>query len=163
MSGNRLFATYLNDHLAGATVGVELARRIESQNRESEYGPVLTELAHEIEEDREALLGLMESLGIGKDRVKVAVSWAGEKLGRLKPNGRLISYSPLSRLEELELLGLGVEGKLSMWQALNRTVAVDGRVAGVDLQELIKRAQSQRRRIETQRLKAAAEALGDDA
>lgn len=35
-----------------------------------------------------------------------------EKLGRLKPNGQLHGYSPLSRVIELEGLYLGISGKL---------------------------------------------------
>jgi hypothetical protein len=40
-------------------------------------------------------------------------SWppSGEKAGRLKFNGRLPARSPLSNLEELEMLRLGVKGK----------------------------------------------------
>jgi hypothetical protein len=44
---------------------------------------------------------------------KVGVAWIGEKIGRLKFNGRLLGRLPLSDLEELELLRLGVEGKLA--------------------------------------------------
>src|SRR4051794_28720816 len=159
MGTNGLLATYLQDHLAGATVGVELARRAAGSNRESAYGRVLAELAKEIEEDRDTLEKIIGDLDVGKDRLKVTLAWTGEKLGRLKLNGRLLSYSPLSRLEELELLSLGVEGKLLLWRALRETVGNRRRLAGVDLDELIKRARSQRRRLETQRLKAAAEAL----
>lgn len=159
MSANRLLATYLNDHLAGATVGAELANRLAGQNRDSEYGPVLERLAREIDEDRETLKQLMDRLGIRQSKVKVALSWSVEKVGRLKPNDRLVTYSPLSRLEELELLSLGVEGKLAMWQSLRENLATDRRLARFDLEELIKRARSQRRRLETQRLKASHEAV----
>ena len=89
----------------------------------------------------------------------MAGAWAGEKLGRLKLNGSLLSYSPLSRLEEIEGLSLGVEGKLGLWQALKVTHGDDGRLRGVDLDALITRARSQRRRLERQRRRAAEEAL----
>lgn len=153
---NALLSTYLNDHLAGSTVGVELARRAARNNRGTEYGAVLAELASEITDDRRALQALMDSLGVGSDRIKLVVAWSAEKVGRLKPNGRLTGYSPLSRLEELELLSIGVEGKLLLWQALSR---IEG-LPDVDLQVLIERARSQRQRLERQRLKAAPEALG---
>ena len=93
-----MLAIYLNDHLAGSTVGVELARRAAANNRKSAYGRFLEQLAAEIREDRETLLDIMRSLGVGIDRVKVSAAWAAEKLGRLKLNGRLLGYSPLSRL-----------------------------------------------------------------
>jgi hypothetical protein len=150
---------YLNDHLAGATVGVNLARRAAANNRSTSYGPVLEALAEEIEQDRASLLDVMHRLAVGQDRLKVALSWGAERAARLKPNGALLGYSPLSRLEELEALALGVHGKLSLWQALRRTHGTDPRLRGVDLDELSDRARSQRRRLERQRLRAADEAL----
>jgi hypothetical protein len=156
--GDRL-STYLNDHLAGATVGVELARRAASNNRSTPYGDVLTALTMEIEADRESLVEIMGRLSIGQDRLKLLLSWSVEKASRLKPNGELLRYSSLSRLEELELLSLGVEGKLALWQALVRTHGDDPRLRGLDLAGLVNRARSQRRRLERQRRRAAQEAL----
>jgi hypothetical protein len=101
----------------------------------------------------------MDRLSIGHDRLKVVGAWGAEKLGRLKLNGSLVSYSPLSRLEEIEGLSLGVEGKHSLWQSLKLTHGDDPRLRGVDLDALINRARSQRRRLERQRRKAAEEAL----
>ena len=151
--------TYLNDHLAGSTVGLALARRTASNNEGTPYGKVLGGVADEIAEDREALLDVMARLSVGPDRIKVAGAWAAEKLGRLKLNGSLVSYSPLSRMVEIEGLTIGVEGKGSLWQALKVTHGDDPRLRGVDLDALIARARSQRRRLERLRRKAAAEAL----
>ena len=157
--GTSRLSIYLNDHLAGATVGVELARRTAASNRLTDYGRALTELAAEIERDRETLVEIMKRLSLGRDRVKLLVSWGAEKAGRLKLNGQLRGYSPLSRLEELEALSLGVEGKMALWQALRRTHGADPRLGGIDFEELIERARSQRRRFERQRRRAAEEAL----
>ena len=118
MLDRKLLGIYLNDHLAGSTVGLELARRARDSNKGNEYGDVLERVAKEIEEDREALQRLMKDLGVRRDHPKVAVAWVGEKFGRLKPNGQLIGYSPLSRLVELEGSRLGITGKLSLWEAL---------------------------------------------
>src|SRR5919206_583165 len=109
---------YLNDHLAGATTGVELAKRAASSNAGTEYGDVLSEIEHEIAEDRAALVRLMERFDIKQDRIKTTGAYIAEKVGRLKPNAHLTSYSPLSRVVELEFLGLGVTGKLSLWRGL---------------------------------------------
>lgn len=155
-----LLGTYLNDHLAAAVAASELAKRCAGSNRGNGYGDALAQLAAEIGEDRKTLEDLMRRLGAGTDRLKVTASWSAEKLGRLKLNGRLLSYSPLSRLEEIELLALGVDGKLALWRTLERTLGDDPRLRSVDLEQLIARARSQRRRLETQRLRAAAEALG---
>ncbi len=152
-------AIYLNDHLAGATAGAELARRAAASNRSNDYGPVLADIAKEFEEDRRALMDVMQRLSIARDGLKVALSWVTEKAGRLKLNGELLRYSPLSRLEEIEGLSLGVEGRLALWQSLQLTHAGDARLHGIDFDELIKRARSQRRRLERQRRRAAQEAL----
>lgn len=157
--GASRLSVYLNDHLAGATVGVELARRAAGSNRSTDYGPVLSELAEEVERDRETLVAIMKRLGIGRDRIKVLASWGAEKAGRLKLNGQLLGYSPLSRLVELEALSLGVEGKLALWLSLRQTHGADPRLGGIELDELIDRARSQRRRLERQRRRAADEAL----
>jgi hypothetical protein len=155
----RLLATYLNDHLAGATAGRELVRRSAGANRGNSYGAVLAELAGEIESDRRQLEALMRGLDIGVDRLKVAGGWLGEKLGRLKPNGRLLGYSPLSRLVELEVLSLAVQGKLSLWRSLRAVADEDPTLAAVDFDRLIERAQRQLRTLGRQRLQAAREAL----
>ena len=150
---------YLNDHLAGATVGVELVNRCRSANEGTEYGPVLERLAEEIEADRDALQRLIEERGFSRDRIKVGTGWLAEKFGRLKLNGSVRGYSPLSRLIELEGLFLGVSGKLSLWRNL-RAAGIGSR--RTDLDELIKRAESQRRRLETLRTRAAEEAFAGD-
>jgi hypothetical protein len=80
--------------------------------------------------------------------------------GRLKLNGSLISYSPLSRMEELEILLAGVNAKAVLWRALRDSLGEDPRVKDFDFEELIKRAGSQRQRIEGLRRRAAAEVLG---
>jgi hypothetical protein len=138
--GESPLSIYLNDHLAGATAGVELARRVAPGD-----------LADEIDEDRRTLLDLMQRLSVGRDRARVALGWGAEKVLRLKPGGRFL---------DLETLSLGVEGKLALWEALQRAYGDDPRLRGIDLGALCTRARSQRRRIEEQRLDAADEALG---
>ena len=159
MSADRLMATYLNDHLAGSSFGLELARRAARNNRGTDYGEVLGELTEQIAEDRQALQSIMRRLGVRSDVAKLVLAWAGEKLGRLKRNGRLLQYSPLSRLEELEMLDIGVEGKHLLWQALRVRVPEDPNLDEIELATLIERARSQRHTIEQQRRRAAADAL----
>ena len=159
MLDRKLLGTYLNDHLAGSTVGLELAKRARRSNEGSEYGEVLERIAGEIEEDRATLQKLMDAFEIKRDRPKVMGAWAAEKVGRLKPNGRLLSYSPLSRVVELEFLCLGVTGKLSLWKALLEVADTDDRLDAEELTALASRAQKQWMGLEEQRLRAAAEAF----
>ena len=55
---------YLNDHLAGATAGSELARRMARSHQEREEAAILKRLGVEIARDRTALLDIMAALGI---------------------------------------------------------------------------------------------------
>jgi hypothetical protein len=153
-----LLSIYLNDHLAGATLGVELARRLRGSNRgDPEFGPALAEVCAEIEADRETLKAVMDQFGVGRGRLKPLAAVLGERLGRLKLNGRLWSYSPLSRLDELELLQIGVVGKRRLWRALEHTHAGD--LSSFELGALAERATEQLRRLEALHLKAATLAL----
>ena len=77
MIDSDLLATYLNDHLAGATAGVELARRARGQNEGTPLGRFLEGLAAEIEDDRETLKAVMARLEVGTDRLKVVAGWVG--------------------------------------------------------------------------------------
>jgi hypothetical protein len=153
---HKLLGIYLNDHLAGATAGRDLARRAAGSNADdSFFGPPLARLAAEIDEDRDTLLELMRELGVGEDRIKEIGGWAGEKLGRLKLNGQLRGYSPLSRMIELEGLSLGVAGKLSLWLALAHVAESHPELDPVQLRALIVRAQSQQAEAQELRLRAA--------
>jgi hypothetical protein len=158
MCVGELLAIYLNDHLVGATAGVELARRLRASNEDDpEFGPALAEVCAEIEADRETLKTVMNRFGVGQGKLKPLAAVLGERLGRLKLNGRLWGYSPLSRLEELELLQAGVVGKRRLWRALEHSHAGD--LPGFDLGALAERATEQLRRLEALHLKAAALAL----
>jgi hypothetical protein len=154
----QLLAIYLNDHLAGATLGVELARRLRSSNEDdATLGAPLKEICAEIEADRATLEQLMERLKIHRGRAKPAAAWTGEKLGRLKLNGQLTGYSPLSRLVELEFLSIGINGKVRLWRALEHTVGKTR--TDFDFAQLAERAERQRRRVEELHLDAATRAF----
>lgn len=149
---------YLNDHLAGSVVGIELARRIRSSNEGTPLGAALAELCAEIEADQDTLREAMGRLGVSASRVKPAAAWLAERLGRLKLNGQLRGYSPLSRVLELEGLEAGVHAKLLLWRGLGRVYGT--RLEGFDFEALAARAESQRERIEDQRLEAVTTAFG---
>ena len=134
---------YLQDHLAGATSGLELARRLAGENKGTRYAKPLRQLAQDIEEDRRELEEIMAALEIGADRVKNSAAWALEKAGRLKLNGSLLNYSPLSRVLELEGLSAGVNGKLGGWRSLREIAPQRPELDAAQLDRLIGRAESQ--------------------
>ncbi len=150
---------YLQDHLAGATAGRELARRAQRSNEGTPLGRVLERLCTEIDEDRDALVEVMDRLGVSADRLKVAAGWVGEKAGRLKLNGRLVGYSPLSRVLELEGLIMAAEGKLCAWRGLEELAAEDDRLEAGRLTELARRAERQLEELREHDRLAARQAL----
>jgi hypothetical protein len=157
---SELLGIYLNDHLAGAVAGHELAKRTLGQNRGTPYEQDLEMLAREIGEDKQTLEGLMDDLGIRKVAWKTSAAWVAEKVGRAKLNGALIGYSPLSRLEELEGLRSGVEGKASMWNNLAGAASARRRIDPAEMRRLLQRATDQSDRLKRLAGRAAKEALG---
>jgi hypothetical protein len=157
---DELLEIYLADHLAASTAGVALARRTAESNAGTALGEVLRRLATEIEDDRRTLQTIVAELGFRESKAKDAVAWVGEKVGRLKLNGQLRGYSPLSRVLELEALSVGVAGKLALWQSLQSVPALSERLRDCDLDRLADRARRQRAEIEAQRLEAARETFG---
>jgi hypothetical protein len=154
-----LLGIYLNDHLAGATGGVELARRMAASRRPVADGHTLRHLAADAAADRAALLEIMAALGIPVRAYKVYAGWIGEKAGRLKLNGRLLNRSPLSGLEELEIMYLAVMGKAAGWRTLRLVAETDPRLDRGRLDELIARADGQLELLENLRVRAARSAL----
>lgn len=113
-----LLSVYMNDHLAGATGGLHRVRRMARAYSATALGPPLEQLAVELAEERAWLAAQAERLGVGVRTYKVLGAAVGEKLARLKLNGRLARTSPLSALLELELLRSALRGKESGWQTL---------------------------------------------
>ncbi len=150
-----LLRIYLQDHRAGATAGRELAARTLGSSKGTEFERPLAKLLSEIEDDMRTLDEVMARLEIGHDRLKKVAFWAGEKVGRLKLNGRLLSYSPLSRVVELEGLMLGIAAKGAMWVALEDFAVAEPRLAGFDFAGLVGRAERQRSEVDALRRRAA--------
>ncbi|MEU6019682.1 hypothetical protein ABZ826_38770 [Streptomyces sp. NPDC047515] len=143
-----MLGIYLNDHLMGATAGVERVCHLVHAVRGSALAAALGPVAAEIAQDRTSLLGIMRDLGIPVRRYKVCAGWTAEKMARLKSNGRLARRSPLSTFQELEMLRLGVEGKAAGWQTLSRLTATEKRLDPQLLDDLLERARRQQRVVE---------------
>jgi hypothetical protein len=155
----RLLGIYLNDQLALGVAGRELAQRAASENTGTELGMFLERLAREVTEDVDTLEGVMERLEIPLSRMKRPLALVAERVGRLKPNGQLRGYSPLSRFLELESLALGLDGKELLWGNLRELANVGDRLVEVDFGALIDRAARQRDELEPFRVAAGREAL----
>jgi hypothetical protein len=159
MPSKELLGTYLNDHLAGAAAGVELADKLGATYEGTPFGTAVAAVAEDIKVDRDTLQGLVERLGIGRSPVKQAAGWVFEKTTRLRFNRRLTGSDDLTRLLETETLSLGIEGKAALWQALKDIDGLDAELGRADFDRLIFRARQQREALEPYRLEAAAEAF----
>jgi hypothetical protein len=149
---------YLNDHLAGSVMAIEVAERT---IRENEGGPVATRLSplvEQIREDQAVLKGVIDRLGAGESSLKKAGAWLAEKAGRVKLGGT-DEPGELSRLEVLEMLTTGVHGKRALWRALRLVAERYEELRGLDLDLLERRAVEQHDALEAMRLEAAKAAL----
>jgi hypothetical protein len=153
----RLLAIYLNDQLALSVGWRDLARRALKENRGGPLEAELMPLVSDFTADVRLIERLMTSLGVRRSRVKPAMATAAERLGRLKPNGRLRSYSPLSKLLELDALMLALESKLLLWRGLRDAEIGD---LGTDVHTLIERTELRRRSLDLHRAEQATRILG---
>lgn len=159
MAATELLGIYLNDHMAGATAGSQLAQKMSEENTGTELGVYLAELARDIEEDRSTLEDLIGRLGIEKNPAKEAAGWLIEKVSRLKLSDRFSGSSDLKLLLELEALTMGIHGKTMMWQSLQEVSDSIPELAATDLAGLAKRAEDQRASVEQRRKETAKRAL----
>ena len=152
--------TYLQDHRAGAEMGSDLAHRLADENLDTPYEDFLVGLAQEIDQDVATLEDIMARYGVSKSLIKTAGAKVGEKLARLKPNDRLTSYSPLSRVLELEALRSGVQGKLCLWDSLAHIAPYDEHLDEQEMAELQRKAERQLEGLREHHAMAAREAFG---
>ncbi|MEV4643314.1 hypothetical protein [Saccharopolyspora sp. NPDC049357] len=140
-----MLSIYLNDHLAGATGGVELAARAARANRgrTPDISARVRALSEEIQSDRRSLRNIMAVLGTRTAHYKVFAAWLGEKAGRFKPNAGVFRRSPLSALIEIEALYLGVQGKTTAWRTLLAAAEQEPDLDAQHLRTLLDRAQQQ--------------------
>jgi hypothetical protein len=149
---------YLNDHLAGATAGVELARTA-AENHDGDMGTFFTELADGIAADFNTLTSLIDQMNAHASGAKEAFAKIGSEVSESKFSGESVDDPEFGTFLTLETLSIGVEGKLCMWKALKVVEGEYPELGSTDIDGLIERAQSQRDNIEGKRLEIASNAL----
>ncbi|MGB0095041.1 MAG: hypothetical protein WBP81_21215 [Solirubrobacteraceae bacterium] len=153
---------YLNDHLAGAMLGSDLAEQIGARNRGTALGELMESLAPQIEQDRQTLIELMRQLESSRNPVKQATASITEKASRAKFSGITSGEPELGAFMALESLALGVRGKACMWKALKQVADQHPPIASMNLDELIDRARTQEDALERERLAAGTRALANE-
>lgn len=133
---------YVRRHLAAATGGLSLARRIAGRYAHTAAGPALADVATAIAQDRAALADIADSMGVRRPRVGQAASWTAEHLSRLAMDGPLVRSAPLTPVLELEALLTGITAKGAGWRNLRAASTELGLDEG-RLTELARRADEQ--------------------
>lgn len=152
-------ATYLNDHLAGSVVAVELMENLEALYAGKPIADFVAKLRADVEADVQELESLMGHLEISESRTRKASAWVTEKFTQLKLRLDDPAHGELRLFESLEALSLGIEGKRSLWLALSAAAEVSPQLRIIDYQRLQQRAEEQRARVEEKRLELARRAL----
>ncbi|SDU80184.1 hypothetical protein SAMN04488544_0132 [Microlunatus sagamiharensis] len=137
---SRMLAIYLRDHAAAARGGADLFQRMRRSQGRRPWGRELESLDAEVLEDLRSLRRLMHDWDVAPDPWTTLAVRLGERVGRLKPNGRILRRSPLSDLLEVEAGLDAVHAKAAGWEALRaaRTPPTE-----VDLDDLARRAADQ--------------------
>jgi hypothetical protein len=149
-------STYLNDHLAGANFALEILEHLHTEN--SDLMKSLAALRTDIEQDREQLKTLMARLDIEESRVRKATGWLAEQFAEVKLYAE-DEDGAMRRLERLESLAIGIEGKIALWKALDAAAPMNSELGGLNYEELGSRGQDQRERVEVLRIAASRAAL----
>ncbi|MGI8517161.1 MAG: hypothetical protein ACR2ME_02285 [Acidimicrobiia bacterium] len=134
-------APYLNDHWAGAAAGCRLAQRLAAKSRKTSWGGQLAEIFDQIEDDKRSLREIRAALDIHGGDLKRAIAVLMGLIIRLKTGFR--GYTPLSRVDELEMLMAGVSSKRGLWVSLQSCAASRPMLQGFKLVELEQRATQQ--------------------
>lgn len=148
-------AAYLNDHRAGATAALHLIERMTSSDDEATPRAFLRELQDRVGADLDTLEDVMRRLDIEPDPVRAAGGWLGEKLTRVRLSDVVTGSIHLSHLLELETIALGIHGKRGMWEVLARVAGDEPRLAGIDFDELVARADRQEQDVQQHRREMA--------
>ena len=150
-------AIYLHDHLGAANFALELLDTWHRDGEPPDFARWAGQLHAEIAADREVLRQIIARVGEPSHSAKEALGWIAEKISRYKLSSR---HPPeFARFEGLEVLALGILGKLSLWETLQLLAPHDGRLAGCDYAKLIERARSQHAEVARRRLEICQVAL----
>jgi hypothetical protein len=151
-------STYLNDHLAGSVVALELLDHLLTLPSGVNHQDLIN-VRTEIEEDQDVLRRLLHELGAKESRVRKAAAWLTEKLAQAKLRFDDAGEGDLQVLEALEALALGIQGKLALWRALASVGGTVPQLQKLDFKRLQQRAISQFERVDAARLRSARGAL----
>jgi hypothetical protein len=115
---NDALSIYLNDHLAGSVIALELLEQLQADASDRSFATTLTNLQAGIRADRQTLEDLMRQLQIDASQPRQALAWVTEKLGQVKLRIDDPEHGALRRMEALETIALGNAGTPALRRAL---------------------------------------------
>lgn len=145
VSSREALTIYLKDQHAIAEGVLSLARRAASNQRTTEAGPALRQLANDLNDDQRVLVGVMEQVGARPSWMKTVGAQLGERAGRFKLNGQLRGSSPLSPVIELEGLLDGITAGRHVWVLLRDDAGIT--LDGIDPDEMVAQKDGQLDRV----------------
>lgn len=141
-----MLGTYLQNHEALARAGSDAFRRAADHQADTAHGPLLRQLSDDVAADHALLRGLLDRLEVGPHPALSVMARAGDRLAGHRPDGQLLSRSPLADLNELEDLLAAMRMRVAGLDALTATDGrspVDGRIEPAVLTRLRSRAHDQ--------------------
>lgn len=116
---HRYLVVYLRDHHALLIALREFCARIVSSSPTEEERGLARLVLADAESDLRELAAVLRGFGSGPSRIRAAAAQAGERIGRLKPNGTLVRRSPATSVVELEGCRFLLESVRSLWAGLD--------------------------------------------
>ena len=139
-----LMRQYMADHLAGATAGLDRISQMAESFVDTPVYPKVSVAAEAVRSEHAFLQELMMRQCFPRPPLSTALTWAGEKVARLKPNGRgPAGRSPGRMVLETDLMIAAVTGKMHGWKTMLEHAEALG-VAPAVFEELIDAAEQQR-------------------
>ena len=156
---------YLDDHSALMVAEVELIGRCWWSNRNQPLGEFLQTLENEVKAQKSIVQDMLHRIGSKntiESRLKNGAAWFAEKLGRLKLNDSLLTYSDLSRVIELETLSAAAHERIALWDNLDSVAGDDPRLEGITFPFFRDQSQQHLDKLNTHRREAATQAFVGD-
>lgn len=132
---------YVNDHLAMVAGELDLAQRISRHAKDQALRDFLAEYVSVVRTQQNAMRQILKSRKGREGFLKATLVRGMEKLGRFKPNGHLLTESPLTKVVELEGLMLAADARGLFWGTV-RSLRLN--VNGFDPREMRSTTEEQR-------------------
>lgn len=134
---------------------IDLLKGLAAQTVDLTVAHLAGRLLADVGADCQLLENVLNQIDGEPNRLKEVAAWAAQKASRFK----LDLTQPVGIFEAIEMLTLGVQGKLALWNALRVIQISDPRLSTLDIDELASRATEQFIALENMRLQLAPLAL----